>query len=109
MKKLIILSFILCLFASCSSYNSMSKAKNNVKKVELGMTKKEVISTMGKVYEIVGASATREGIRVETLKYEGGDAISGMVDRYYFFTFEDGVLVEWHTQPLTYDQQHSVY
>lgn len=64
---------------------------------------------MGKVYEVAGASITREGIRVETLKYEGGDAMSMLVDRYYFFTFEDGTLVEWHTQPLTYDQQHGVY
>jgi len=109
MKKLIILSLIACLFAACSSYSNMTKAKNNVKKVELGMTKKEVISTMGKVYEVVGASTTRDGMRVETLKYEGGDATTLLIDRYYFFTFEDGVLVEWHTQPLTYDQQHSVY
>ncbi len=109
MKKLIVISLIACLFAACSSYNSMSKAKSNVRKVELGMTKKEVISVMGKVYEVAGASTTRDGMRVETLKYEGGDAISGLVDRYYFFTFENSILVEWHTQPLTYDQQHPVY
>lgn len=108
MKNLIIISLIACLFSACSSYSSMTKAKNNVKKIELGMSKKEVVSIMGKVYEVAGASITREGIRVETLKYEGG-SIDGVVDRYYFFTFEDNVLVEWHTQPLTYDQQHSVY
>lgn len=104
MKKIVFISLIACLLAACSTHNQIAKSKDNVKQIELGMTKKEVITIMGKKYEVFGASQTLEGAVVEVLQYEGADSklayASYGADRYYLFTFEDGRLVEWHTEKI---------
>lgn len=56
MRKLLVLFITLstCL-PSCSLFDQMS-VDRRVRKVEIGMTEKEVIRIMGRSYEIVGAS-----------------------------------------------------
>lgn len=63
LKKLLILTLI-CTLASCASVlppdykgltNSMMNADNNIKKINLGMTKEQVITIMGEHYEIIGS------------------------------------------------------
>lgn len=77
------------LFVSCSSYKNMLSSDNNIKKIELGMTKDQVISIMGDSYEII---RSKEGLVV--LGYESrGDGI-------YKLRFVNGILTEWNKEWL---------
>lgn len=66
-------------------------ANSNIKKVELGMTKDDVIHKMGKSYHRMEVFKDNNGTDVEVLGYPNniGDAI-------YMLRFENGVLVGFH-------------
>lgn len=64
-------------------------ANSNIKKVELGMTKDDVIHTMGKSYQRMEVFKDNNGTDVEVLGYPTVDAI-------YMLRFENGVLVGFH-------------
>ncbi len=95
MKKSFIAIALILLFYSCSSYNTMIKANDNVKLVNLGMSKKKVISIMGKdTYRLSGLSTNPDGYRVEKIWYPATQK------SIFFFTFINDNLVEWHEEFL---------
>lgn len=86
-------------FTACSS----SLMVNKVKKLEIGMTKKEVINTMGKDYTTLAARQTPDGA-LETIRYE---SITPYPNDYsYIISFLDGKLVEWHIDEPRQGNQH---
>lgn len=92
-KNIICLTLIIYFTAACSIIKDAWNFEANIKKIELGMSKKEVIALVGTDYEIVGAEATPSG-DIETISY-----IGGIVDNYrtyYILNFENKKLVEWH-------------
>lgn len=86
---LITVSFIL---SGCSSTLNMWSADSNMKKIELDMTKKEVIKALGNDYHRVGAFKTDDGVSVEILGYENTKS------DFYILQFENGILKEWHKE-----------
>ena len=65
-----------------------------MKNIELGMTKKKVISILGKNFESTGARMTSEG-SVETISYKTYTLSDNNTEGYYLLSFKDGKLVEW--------------
>lgn len=94
MKKPLFVAFLLSLiFTSCSILNN-----TNVKKVELGMSKTQVIKIMGNNYKVMALERTPDG----TLEVIGYIAeVSSYM--YYTFYFLDGtldkILKEWIGPP----------
>jgi len=79
-------------FTSCGSSSLVNKAK----KLEIGMTKQEVVNIMGNDYITIAARQTPEGA-LETVKY----------GTYYLYiiSFMDGKLVEWVYEEFIPNQQ----
>ncbi|MCD8193688.1 MAG: DUF3192 domain-containing protein [Tannerellaceae bacterium] len=85
---------ILLSFTSCVTTRDMDiwNADRNMRKLELGMMKQQVIDLMGKSYQIVGAS--REGNNlIEELGYKNWDRGT------YILTFVNDELIEWIYEP----------
>lgn len=82
---------------ACGYVKDVWNMDSNVRKIELGMSKKQVISIMGKYYEIVGARKTEYG-NVETIRYSYSNANN--IRTSYLLSFEDGKLVEWFQEKL---------
>lgn len=89
MRKIWLLLFVSVYLVGCSSYKDAMNANSNIKKVELGMTKNDVIQKMGKYYHRMELNKASNGIDVEVLGYPTVDAI-------YMLRFENGELVEFH-------------
>lgn len=88
MKKVIFTLVFTLMLISCGTTSLVSKAK----KLELGMTKKEVVSAMGDNYRVISASQTPEG-NVEVLRY------TATIDTTeYVIYLLDGRLIEWHEE-----------
>jgi len=86
MKKVIFTLVFTLALISCGTTNFVNRAK----KLELGMTKKEVISVMGNDFRVISASQTPEG-NIEVLRY-----IASIDVTEYVIYLLDGKLVEWH-------------
>ncbi|MDH6316685.1 hypothetical protein M2459_002432 [Parabacteroides sp. PF5-5] len=80
--------FIGCLLVSCSSYTDAIKADSNIRKIQLGMSKRNVISVMGKSYRSVGAIQTPDG-NVEILGYTNAE------DGMYKLHILNDKLIQW--------------
>ncbi len=90
MKKGIIYTlFAIFIFSSCGT----TKIEKSLDHIQLGMTKREVISILGNNYTIGGAAATRDG-NIETLQYNSENIMQGTSTRINF-NFLEGKLVEW--------------
>lgn len=76
--------------------NSMLGADQKMRSIKVNMTKKEVISVMGKVYEAIAGSEN-----MEVIGYKSND--SGIYKLY----FENGILKEWNKEWLV--QPHVVH
>jgi len=97
MKKIkffLTLAILICCF-SFSSCGTMSLG-SKLKKVEIGMTKEQVIKYLGNSYDVVAARDTPDGA-LEILRYEN-ITIDGPIP--YTVTFLNGMLVEWYRGPL---------
>lgn len=81
---------LMLLLASCSSYQTMVNANDNVKNVSLGMTKEQVIAIMGQSYRLSGVSSLENGGLKEAIWYPATQK------SIFFFTFEADKLIEWH-------------
>lgn len=84
---------ITVLLTSCGSIISAYKMDRKMQDIELGMSKKKVVSILGKNYETAGARITPEG-PIESISY-AASSISETVDSYYILNFREGILVEW--------------
>lgn len=71
MKKMIWLYVLLATFllTSCGTLMQPYQMDSKMKDIELGMTKKKVISILGKDFESAGARMTSEG-SIETISYK---------------------------------------
>lgn len=87
MKKVLFTILITTLLAACGS-----KAYNTeLKQIQLGMTKEQVVTIMGEDYTTSGVRESW-GKTYETIEYRG---------RYKFtwiFNFEDNRLVKWYKE-----------
>lgn len=92
MKKIIILAIGCSLIlASCAS-----TMETGLKRIELGMTKNEVKSLLGKNYTILGAAVTHDG-NMETWSYKDPNVMAEQNKR-IIVNFNDDRLVEWHQE-----------
>lgn len=89
MKKIILALIVVLAFSSCGSTKDSMSLGANLKKVEIGMTKKEVISILGKSYSPIGGVQTPNGV-VDVVSYED------FYGQKYSFHFLKGELVEWY-------------
>lgn len=100
-RKLFVIIALGIALNSCSVYNTMRKANDNVKKVELGMTKERVISIMGeKNYRMSGLKENVHGLE-ERIWYPATQT------SIFIFTFVDGQLVEWTEKFLNLEPEES--
>ncbi len=90
MKKIIAILILVLTLSSCAGTMNLG---SKVKQVEIGMSKHEVISKLGKSYDVKGAVKTPDGT-LETINYY--DSLYGYS---YIFNFLNGDLVEWYYEP----------
>lgn len=93
MKKVIIsLSFSILIFLfGCSSYNMISyNANQNMRNINLGMSKNQVIDIMGKYYIVSSASKDNQENIKEILAYKSD------VNEEYKLVFINDKLTEWN-------------
>lgn len=93
---------IICTLTSCGTMISAINMDSRMKKIELGMSKKKVISILGSNYEQAGARMTSDG-SMESISYY---AVS-TTEAYYILTFKDGELVEWFKEKAPQQKQHN--
>lgn len=95
-KKTFFILLLVSFFVSCGSNSMMQK----VKRLELGMTKKEATSILGSGYRVLAARLTPDG-KVEIIRYEP------LIEPGYMLQFLDGNLIEWHEElPEPEPHQH---
>ncbi len=88
MTKAILFPFILaCMLTSCASFSSMT-IDNNIKKISIGMTPEQVVSFLGKGYEVVSASE-----EATTFAYQSYNGVYNLI-------FVNGRLKEWYKEWL---------
>ena len=92
MKKLIVFLSLAALLTSCSAVNNLMKSdpESNVRKIQLDMSRAQVIDAMGKKFIPMKAAKNADGVDVETFAYE----IENTNER-YIFELVDGRLVKW--------------
>lgn len=88
MKKIVLLFILVASMFSCSSHHLSYTANNNIKNVSLNMTKKEVVSAMGKHYMPVRLFQSDEGSN-EVIGYEASS------NERYELSFINNKLVSW--------------
>ena len=98
MKKMKWLYVLLATFllTSCGTLMQPYQMDSKMKNIELGMTKKKVISILGKDFESAGARISYKTASM-TENTEG----------YYLLSFKDGKLVEWFKEKYpVHNHQH---
>ena len=77
---------------------------SKMKDIELGMTKKKVISILGKDFESAGAAWPPKVDR--TISYKTA-SMTENTEGYYLLSFKDGKLVEWFKEKYpVHNHQH---
>lgn len=107
MKKMKWLYVLLAIFllTSCGTLMQPYQMDSKMKDIELGMTKKKVISILGKDFESAGARMTSEG-SIETISYKTA-SMTENTEGYYLLSFKDGKLVEWFKEKYpVHNHQH---
>ncbi|MDU1904806.1 MAG: hypothetical protein E6772_08485 [Dysgonomonas sp.] len=89
MKKIFTLLLSVVILTSCASAFGIADLGSRVKKLELGMSKREALGILGNTYDVQVASRTGDG-DLEILKF------TSMTSYNYLVHFLDGRLVEWH-------------
>jgi hypothetical protein len=88
------------LLTSCAAMGNQMTAARNMTRIELGMTKRDVVKIMGDTYQVIGSRATREGTE-ESIGYLDNH------NDIYILTFLNGKLVEYHKEWLNrHDHDH---
>jgi len=91
-RPILYLLFITIIFTSCASYVNSFSASKNIKKLELGMTKEEVINIMGNPYKPVSINEDN-GDRNEVIGYPDSDD-----DWMYMIYFTNNRLKSWQRE-----------
>ncbi len=95
MKKILVVLLLAFILPACGTLNTSGR----VKKLEIGMDKKEVINILGKGYRVVSAAKTPEGT-LEILRYESS------IDYDYMIHLLDGKLIEWYEERPKPQHEH---
>ena len=85
MKKI---KWMYVLLTSCGTLMQPYQMDSKMKDIELGMTKKKVISILGKDFESAGARMTSEG-SIETISYKTA-SMTENTEGYYLLSFKEG-------------------
>lgn len=93
-KNLVLISLLACFLSACVTGNYAWSINEDIKKVQIGMTKNEVIQVLGKNYTITSASKDDEGNYIEVLGYES------VYDEEYKLKFINNKLVEWNRERI---------
>ncbi|TDE13656.1 hypothetical protein [Dyadobacter psychrotolerans] len=91
-KNTVIALLIICFLNACAMNNIAWKTNENIKKVEIGMTKEQVIQILGNKYMITASSKSNQGHAVEVLGYKSD------TDEEYKLTFISNKLTEWNRE-----------
>lgn len=91
MKRYLLYIFMVVILAGCSSVVRITSSKMD--KLELGMTKKQVVDILGKGYRI-SEKRIEEGLSIEILSYR--DLYNE--DEFYLFQFKDDRLEKWYRE-----------
>jgi len=86
---MLVLFALLCI--SCNVYKTTS---DSIKKIDLGMSKSNVIKKMGKTYSIDESYTDAAGNRVEVLGFK--EKSQSPPKEVYQLQFVNNVLKEWH-------------
>ncbi|WP_417887423.1 hypothetical protein [Zunongwangia sp.] len=89
-KKVLLLAIAFSLI-SCSAFLDLDTS--NMNKLQLGMTKEEVIEILGKDYAIA-EKRKENGNEIEILSYQE----YFKDNKYYLFKFNNGKLENWHRE-----------
>lgn len=90
MKNIFIISIIILIMSSCAALEYPSvRNDNNIKNVEIGMTKEEVVAIMGKDYLSAGSYQSDEG-PIQIMRW-----IATAEDSWYELHFVNNILQEW--------------
>jgi hypothetical protein len=103
MKKIIVLCFAAVALASCASVGKYLSIEKNIRKVEIGMTEREVVAIVGNHYEVGGMARNMKTLMYDYQMDDGSR-------KQYLFTFVDGKLQSYETRFLTsnvHDHSHS--
>ena len=101
MKKIFLLCFAAAVLSSCAALVDAMQADDRVKRVEVGMTEREVIGIMGGSYQVVGADGDMRVIAYGTDLAEGGSATAE-----YRFYFRGGRLQSFEKERINQHQPH---
>lgn len=88
MKKLFIISIVALVLTGCSAMQEVMNLDKNARKLEQGMTKKEVVHLLGNSYKVVEGRSTYRGF-VEVIGYTNAE------EGVYNLVFLDGKLDSW--------------
>lgn len=91
MKRYLLYIFMVVILAGCSSVVRITSSKMD--KLELGMTKEQVVDILGKGYRI-SEKRIEEELSIEVLSYR--DLYNE--DEFYLFQFKDDRLEEWYRE-----------
>jgi len=86
-RKIYLFAFVAFLFSSCAILNPSLEKK--IAKVELGMSKKEVMNIVGKSYVVLSAATTPEGKKMESYLVKDSKSSD------YILTFLDNELISF--------------
>ncbi|MDU1892149.1 MAG: hypothetical protein E6767_15805 [Dysgonomonas sp.] len=92
--KKMLFSFMILLMTACSTVSVMTSSKMN--KLELGMSKEQVTSILGKEYTIA-EKRIENGVKVEVLSYRNYPQNE---EEFYLFLFKDNKLEKWYRELL---------
>lgn len=93
--RMICVIVAICLMTACGVIKDAWNLDQNINKVELGMSKKQIVSLLGNGFTPIGAVDTEEG-QIETIRYDYSSTQTHIT--YYIFNFKDGKLSEWHRE-----------
>ena len=91
-KNIIIFFLAIFFLNACVMSNVAWKTNEKIKKVEIGMTKDQVIQILGNKYMITSSSRNDKGSPVEVLGYKSDS------NEEYKLMFVDNKLTEWNRE-----------
>jgi len=86
---------IICLLNACVTNNITWTANQNIKKLELGMKKEQVIAILGEKYMVASASKDGYGKVIQVLSYKSDSSEE------YKLTFVNNELKEWNREHIS--------
>lgn len=94
-KKIVSGFIVICFFNACVPNNITWTANKNIKKLELGMKKEQVIAILGEKYMVASASKDEYGKLIQVLGYKSDSSEE------YKLKFVNNELKEWNREHIS--------